>query len=309
MISEKPTVVVLLSTYNGAKFVVEQVKSILAQSGVNVLLRIRDDGSKDDTLSLLSPFAQQENVTIVQGKNVGWKKSFTHLMVTAPLIENAYYAFSDQDDLWHEEKLITAVEMLAKQSGPTVYHGNVAIMDGDLNFLGNRFGTDFHPTAHFPESFLDGFGVGATMVFNAEILALVQQYEPKQATNHDALVMALGNMFGTVVYDSDAHISYRRHAGTATGFGGDASAIKPTLLDRYRRYQRGPKHQFSIRAQELLTGYETQMSSAQRKVLMDIATYQTNFAAKLRLILDPRFKATGTRKTLQIKYRVLCNTL
>jgi hypothetical protein len=147
------------------------------------------------------------------------------------------------------------------------------------------------------------------MVFNATMLRLIQQYRPVEPTNHDALVMALGNLFGTVVYDPEAHISYRRHAGTATGFGQDASAIKPTLMDRYRRYQKGPKHQFSVRAAAILAGWQAQLSPAQANILTKIATYQGRVGVKLGLLFDPRFRATGARKTLQVKYRVLMNTL
>ncbi|MFD1483998.1 glycosyltransferase [Lacticaseibacillus baoqingensis] len=304
-----PLVTVLLSTYNGAQYLAAQVDSILAQQGVQVQLRIRDDGSADETAQLLHAYAQHENVTVAYGQNEGWKASFTDLMHAAPVIPDSFYAFADQDDVWHPDKLAAAVAKLADQTTPMVYHGNVAIMDGDMQFLGNRFAADFDPNQHFPESFLDGWGVGATMVFNATMLRLIQKYHPTQATNHDALVMALGNLLGTVVYDPKAHISYRRHAGTATGFGQNASAIKPTLMDRYRRYSKGPKHQFSVRAAALLAGWQSQLAPEQIQVLTAVASYRQHFGAKLRLLFDPRFRASGARKTLQVKYRVLMNTL
>jgi rhamnosyltransferase len=307
---QQPKVNVLLSTYNGEKFLTEQIDSILDQSDVLVQLFVRDDGSRDSTSAILKTYLNRPNIHINLEANVGWKKSFTHLLQNVSYEPTAYYAFADQDDVWQSDKLISAVQLLASHDHePAVYHGNVAIVDGNMHFQQNRFGTDFQPNSHFPEAYFDGLGVGATMVFNAPMMKLIQTYQPKQATNHDALVMALGNMFGTVVFDSTAHILYRRHDGTATGFGAGTNAVKPTLMDRYRKYQRGPKQQFSIRAQELLAGYQELMNPQQLKLLTKIATYRNHFGERLYLLVSPRVVASGVRKTLQVKYRVLMGTL
>lgn len=306
----EPQVTVLLSTYNGAQFLAAQIDSILDQKGVVVQLVVRDDGSKDQTRALLETYAERENVTAQFGANEGWKKSFTDLLQTATVQPDTYYAFADQDDVWQPDKLARAASLLAPHVGvPAVYHGNVAIVDGQMQFLQNRFSADFRPNTAFPQNYFDGLGVGATMVFNANMLALAQQYRPQQATNHDALVMALGNLFGRVVYDPEAHILYRRHAGTATGFGAGTNAAKPSLMDRYRKYQRGPKQQFSIRAAALIAGYQPQMTPAQYAVLRRVAQYRHHFGQRLALLVSPRIKATGLRKTLQVKYRVLMGTL
>lgn len=306
----RPQVKVLLSTYNGAKYLSQQVQSILQQTGVDIQLFIRDDGSKDQTRELLTQLATAANVQVSFGANVGWKKSFTHLLEQAPLQPDAYYAFADQDDVWQPDKMSRAVSLLAKHADkPTVYHSNVAIVDGKMQFQQNRFSDQFKPNQHFPESFFDGLGVGATMVFNAAMLALVQEYTPKVATNHDALVMALGNMVGQVIYDPTAHILYRRHDGTATGFGAGTNAVKPTLMDRYRKYQRGPKQQFSIRAAALVAGYGKHLTSQQRALLTKVATYRSHFGLRLALLFSPKIVATGMRKTLQVKYRILMGTL
>lgn len=302
-------VIVMLSTYNGERYLKQQLASILAQSGVELSLYIRDDGSTDRTPQILSEYSQQANVFVQNGQNEGWKRSFTDLMHSVPEVKGAYYAFADQDDVWKPEKMQVAVQQLADFTQPAVYHSNVAIVDGNMHFLKNRFDDDFQPNSNFPASFLDGLGVGATMVFNAEMLSLIQRYQPQTPTNHDAFVMALANMLGQVVYDPTPHILYRRHGGTATGFGAGTDAAKPTLIDRYRRYKKGPKQQFSIRAAELLAGYAALLTPTQVQLLTQIATYRTRFGSKVALLFSPRIRATGVRKSLQIKYRVLMNTL
>jgi rhamnosyltransferase len=305
-----PQVSVLLSTYNGEKYLAEQINSILEQKGARVQLYIRDDGSTDRTRAILESFEQINQVHLSFQSNVGWKRSFTELLQTTPDEPNTYYAFADQDDIWQPDKLIQAVnQLMPYASQPTVYHSNVAIVDGNMHFIQNRFDEAFMPNQQLPQAYFDGLGVGATMVFNEKMLRLIQQYVPQQATNHDALVMALGNMLGKVIYDPTAHILYRRHDGTATGFGAGTNAAKPSLLDRYRKYQRGPKQQFSIRAQELLAGYQDQLSADEVRLLTKVADYRHSLADRLYLLFSPNIKASGMRKTLQIKYRAFMGTL
>lgn len=71
-----PTVAVLLSTYNGEKYIREQIESILNQKNVEILLCIRDDGSKDNTIDIIKQYCLKYNgkITAEIGKNVGWKK-------------------------------------------------------------------------------------------------------------------------------------------------------------------------------------------------------------------------------------------
>ena len=92
----------MMSTFNGERNLVRQVKSILAQRGVRVLLTIRDDGSQERTVSLLKEINRAyKNVEVVFGENIGYKKSFLSLFDY--LNKDAdYFAFSDQDDIWEE---------------------------------------------------------------------------------------------------------------------------------------------------------------------------------------------------------------
>lgn len=303
-----PKVYVLLSTYNGDKYLRQQVDSILTQSQVDVELYVRDDGSKDTTADILKRYSHLSNVHINISKNIGWKKSFTELMHKVDLEDKAYYAFADQDDIWKSEKLIEAVRLLS-QDIPMVYHSNVSQMDGELNYLSERFNSEFRPSSVFPNYFFDGYGVGSTMVFNSKLLKLVQAYQPTEATNHDAMVVLLGNLFGKVVYDSRSFIQYRRHDSSATAFKTLGTSGKPSLFERYRRYKQGEKNQFSVRARQIVAGYKNELSKEKLNFFKQVGFYQNNLFYKLALLLNPRVKASGLRKTLQAKYRVLVNTL
>ncbi len=101
---------VLMSTYNGENYLAEQIESILSQAHVKVSLLVRDDGSADHTPAILTSYAG-EHVQIDIGKNIGTQKSFLHLIECADS-NNDYFAFADQDDVWHPQKLQKAVEAL-----------------------------------------------------------------------------------------------------------------------------------------------------------------------------------------------------
>lgn len=94
------SVQVVMSTYNGEKYLKEQIDSILSQEGVDVRLYIRDDGSSDRTTDILASYQEHKNVKIEKGNNLGFAKSF--LTALDECDEADYYAFSDQDDVWEK---------------------------------------------------------------------------------------------------------------------------------------------------------------------------------------------------------------
>lgn len=107
------SVQVVMSTYNGEKYLKEQIDSILSQEGVDVRLYIRDDGSSDRTTDILASYQEHKNVKIEKGNNLGFAKSF--LTALDECDEADYYAFSDQDDVWEKDKLSTAIEIEGKK--------------------------------------------------------------------------------------------------------------------------------------------------------------------------------------------------
>ena len=105
-------VCVLISTYNGERFLEEQIASIIAQKGVEVDILVRDDGSSDMTCSLLERWQKEGKLKWYKGENLGFARSFMNLLKTASGYD--YYAFCDQDDIWLEDKLQRAVTALEK---------------------------------------------------------------------------------------------------------------------------------------------------------------------------------------------------
>lgn len=307
-------VLVMLSTYNGEQYLSQLLDSVLAQVGVEVSIVVRDDGSKDNTRAILADYAQKAPLTFEAGTNMGWRNSFMTLLKTVEMPADVdYYALADQDDIWLPDKLQVAIAKLQQTTGPALYHSNVTLTDASGAQLGSRYPETYLSTQHCPENFFDVDWLGTTMVFDRDLMTLVQHHAPVDQLVHDAYVIAVAQFLGTVIYDPIPHLLYRRSENSVTGFGDSKKTQqikKPSLIDRYKRYKKNPFiHPFSKRAQALLAGYGEQLTAPQRQFLSAVANYRTSFGARMRLLFDPRIKASNLRQTLQIKYRVLANTL
>ena len=89
---------VLISTYNGEKYIKDQIDSILGQTYPNIRIYVRDDGSSDNTCNILKEYEKAGKIVLFRGDNVKWGKSFLTLLKKAET--GSYWAFSDQDDVW-----------------------------------------------------------------------------------------------------------------------------------------------------------------------------------------------------------------
>jgi len=116
--SQKANVLVLMATYNGAKYISEQIDSVLKQEGVNVKILISDDNSTDDTVLVINKYKEDNRINLVKNDNRSGSaaKNFLHLM---KIVENPnnydYFAFCDQDDIWLPNKLAQGTECLRNE--------------------------------------------------------------------------------------------------------------------------------------------------------------------------------------------------
>ena len=220
-------VAVLLSTYNGAKFLSVQLESLLAQKDVDLTIFVRDDGSSDTTPNVLVQFAaQHNNIHLRLEKNIGVIASFFDLMTTVD--DNFdYYALADQDDYWLPEKLISAVNKLEQQSKgkPLLYCSALEFVDKDLVHLGMS-NLNFKPS--FGNALVENIVTGCTAVFNNSLKKLAKSYQPQQAVMHDWWLYLLASAFGQVIYDPIAYIKYRQHGANVIG-------ATPSFMHLWRR--------------------------------------------------------------------------
>ena len=105
-------VAVLLATYNGEKYLKEQIESVLNQKDVEIELLVRDDCSDDETRNILKSYQDKGLLKFYGEKRMNVPYTFFDLIDNAP--EADYYAFCDQDDVWDNDKLITAINALSE---------------------------------------------------------------------------------------------------------------------------------------------------------------------------------------------------
>lgn len=134
-----PHICILMSTYNGEKFLAEQLQSIEGQTHKNWRLVISDDGSSDNTLAIAKQFQSKwgdDRLEIRQGPQQGFCQNFLSMACDTTLRADLY-AFSDQDDVWMADKLARAVayfEASNESQLPRAYGSRTQIVDEALIF-------------------------------------------------------------------------------------------------------------------------------------------------------------------------------
>lgn len=275
-----PKVCVLMSTFNGDKYLDQQIRSILQQNEVLIQLIIRDDGSSDTTIKILDSYASQfNNVSYYVGDNVGVGKSFFDLLLKAP--DADYYAFSDQDDYWLDNKVSKAVESIETEcniteSGdcqllPVLYTSNQTIVDEGLNIIDLRYHQT--PNHSLISTISDNKLSGCTMVFNDALKNIITntKYSPSDETLtirfHDTWMVIVANIFGKVLFDSDSYILYRQHEANVVG--ARALSFVDRINDKIKRFKsKKYKGQRSRLSKEVLVLFSDVLSDKQR---MDIS--------------------------------------
>ncbi len=231
-----PSVNILLSVYNGEKYLATQLDSLLAQTYKNITIYIRDDGSKDSSLLILRKYAQEnllsEDIRIIileneDNRNLGYMESFwTLLKESAPA---DYYAFCDQDDYWFPEKVEKGVRALKKENAklPLLYSSSFVYCDEDMNFNGNP------PAINKPIQFKDVLfytpAFGFTIMINATLRKLALSASCLKDIPHDGWCQKIAAAMGKFICDPAQTAKYRRHSATVTYAG----AGKLQLIEKW----------------------------------------------------------------------------
>ena len=293
----------MLSSYNGEKYIEEQIDSILEQKEVVVKLLVRDDGSYDSTPQILERYKRQGLLDYYVGENIGWQRSFMDLTINSP--DYDYYAFSDQDDFWKPEKLIEALKVLkTMQAGPKMYTSNVRYWENGIDkglSMSESIRTDPYHSMLFCESF------GCTMLFNKQLMDIVKNNPPKLTVSHDFWFMQVASLFGTIFYDKESYILYRQHGNNQLGY--DKFFWEKTKR-RFRFYMNLSHYHIRERqAQELLTCYGHLMSPEAREIVSNVAYYRTSFRRFITLLFSRKYTHDNFITNLGLKYRVLLHRI
>lgn len=295
-------VTVLLSTYNGEKYLKEQIESLIAQEGVQINILARDDGSSDKTVSILEDYKKQyKNFEYYIGENKGPAGSFFDLIEHAK--DSDYYALCDQDDVWDKDKVLVAINKLSKYNEkiPLLYYSNLRIVDENLAFC--RMSHD-QPRIHKNKycALTEGLLTGCTGVINETLAKYIRGNIPKECSMHDTWIYMIAMFFGKAIYDFTPHISYRQHSGNVIGVHKSKYNYRAIYRRIIRLFDRSLQPKYT-NAKNFYEVYSELLSQEDKKIIEEMVYYKKNVKNWLGLLFEKKIHTTSVSR--EIRYRGL----
>ena len=294
---------VLMSTYNGSNFIKEQLDSIRDQNTCNdIEVLIRDDGSSDDTISLIKHYSEQfrMRITLYQGENRGPCGSFLELINKAP--EAELYAFCDQDDVWLPGKIGSAEKALKHFSEPALWISNFDVTDEKLKVI-EEAALEEPERDQFKALFYNNVP-GCAMVFNRALLFELRKLNIMHFRMHDILALCIALITGRVIYDSTPYIFYRQHAKNAVGKY--SKKIKPLkwVKDKVGIIISNDSFNYATYSRRIIDVYGDILSSEAKNEYSLIANYKKGFN-RMKLLKKKYTVGRGGRTSKSIRTRIL----
>lgn len=213
---------ILLATYNGEQYLREQLDSIMCQTYSNFRLLISDDCSSDSTKEILEEYVEKDKRIIVfsQEKNLGVVKNFEFLLKR---VENKYFMFSDQDDIWNENKIEKSIKVIEETESDLIY-SDLEVVDSSLNVTYSSYWKlkGFYKKIvkynNFESLYLNNFITGCTMLSKKE---LIEEFLPLPNTSkfvlHDYWIPLILSQKHKITYIEEPLIKYRQHKNNKVG--------------------------------------------------------------------------------------------
>lgn len=233
---------IVLATYNGEKYIREQLESILANKYKDISIEICDDGSTDGTLEIAKEYVEKySHISLHENpKNLGYVMNF---MEGIRRSKSPYIMLCDQDDIWHEDKIEKTYERmrsLEKENGSNV---PLMVFTDAMNFdseSGEDLGS-FHKSSHLDikkidtaHLFMENKCIGCTIMVNAAILDYLTVL-PKEIRVHDWWLALICCNFGKISYIAETTLQYRQHSGNMIGGSGFSEYLKNRIANLHRQ--------------------------------------------------------------------------
>jgi len=216
-------IIILLSTYSGAKYLKNQIDSLLSQTYDDFRIIARDDGSGDESFSILKSYDKIEIVESQQ--NLGAKGSFAELLGYAVKhTDGEFFMFCDQDDVWKNDKIKKTLAKMREMENeyediPLLVHSDVVVVNNNLEVMAGSFWKfqNIDPSRDALSYLLfQNTVTGCTMMINRKLANLVGKI-PTEAIMHDWWIAMVASCFGKIGWVDEPLMFYRQHSSNDTG--------------------------------------------------------------------------------------------
>jgi glycosyltransferase involved in cell wall biosynthesis len=274
-ISIKPEIDVLMATWNGSRFIEEQLDSLFRQTFQNFRLIVRDDGSSDSTLQIVEQYRSRHPDSVLVRKNPSRQGACRNFSLLAEESTAPYFAFSDQDDIWRADKL--ELELATAKSIETEHGAHTAVLVfSDMELVGHDNQLMAHSVwkmkhvnphrASLGSMLVQNLVSGCTVLGNRSLL-LHGMPIPEEAFMHDFWLGLVAAAFGILVPLDATTVRYRQHRHNAMGAG---SGLR--MVDAFKRLLGDPSFKQGIeksrrQAQKFSERYASQLSNEQKEIL------------------------------------------
>ncbi len=296
---------VIISAYNGERYIEAQLDSIAAQSvDKDVTIYIRNDGSTDNTLSKLHDYAKKHSevrLVIDNAANVGASKSF--LLATRECPDADIYAYSDQDDIWEEGKLDAAMKALDNKSTPVLWVSDYTVVDSELNTIMEKGMGE--PCRDQLKALFYGHVPGCVMVFNRALMQEMRKIRISEIRMHDVMALNTALITGELIYDDRSFIKYRQHDSNVLGYGHKKIRPLKWIRDKAGLIINKEPYDTSTYACEILRIWGDSLDDGTRDEYRLLSQYRRSFIKRIILLTRPYTKFTIGRTRLSIRCKIL----
>jgi glycosyltransferase involved in cell wall biosynthesis len=274
----KPIVTVVLATYNGARFLPEQLRSLAWQIRRPDRLVLRDDGSSDNSVELVRRWADSATIPlqiVTTGRRLGPAQSFLQALKAAEPAD--IFMFADQDDVWLPLKIERALGFVhwGLEAPPMLYASRLVVVSEQLQMTG----VTPRPTElSFNSATCESVLTGCTMALNSNFRDSIIQAIPQHAAMHDWWLYLLATSSATLIFDDTPTVLYRQHSYNAVGAGAVGWA---RMRERVARFVGPDSTTRSRQLQEFLDLYGPRLQPPALSLLHQLLSARHSMAARL----------------------------
>lgn len=300
-------VCILLGTYNGEKYLREQLDSIYAQDYKNLFVFVRDDGSKDSTIQILEEYKNEYGLQYLKGENIGAFPNFIELIRLAP--KSDYYAYADQDDVWLEDKISKAIMKIERKdtNKPTLYFGSHIAVSMNLEKLPNGKLKDFKEIENLALGTMRNICQGSTCVFNNCLMKELKKMPKNISVAHDWWTyLVCMSLKGNIIADNEAYLLYRQHDSNVLGAN---ITLRNRIIRRSKMIFGKRTHEREYMCRNLLEIYGEKLDEKTYNTLKEVTDYRSSWRTTLQLLTNKDFYKGGWEYSISFVTAVLTRVI